>query len=284
LPHLSINGIDLHYSRRGSGAPLLLIHGLGSSGEDWAFQIPALSPHFDLILPDLRGSGRSGKPAGKYSIAQFADDLWSLLDKLECAKVHIVGFSLGGAVAMEMALMRPQAVLRMVLINSLPSYRVDHWRKWMEARAQMLMVRTLGPRRAAKLIARRLFPRPHQEPMRERVIEVVGNNPRKPYLATIAALTGWCALDRVQHLACPILMLAAEFDYTSLAEKRAYAQRLGATLAVIRDSRHGTPYDSIIACNACVLAFLRGEALPEESMLRADTAELVPVRAPGLLD
>jgi 3-oxoadipate enol-lactonase len=284
LPHLSINSIDLHYSRCGSGASLLLIHGLGSSGEDWAFQIPALSPHFDLILPDLRGSGRSGKPAGKYSIAQFADDLWILLDKLECSKVHIVGFSLGGAVAMEMALMRPQAVLRMVLINSLPSYRVDHWRKWMEARAQMLMVRTLGPRRTAKLIARRLFPRPHQEPMRQRVIDVVGNNPRKPYLATIAALIGWCALDRVQHLASPILMLAAEFDYTSLAEKRAYAQRLGATLAVIRDSRHGTPYDSIIAFNACVLAFLRDEPLPEESMLCADTAELAPVRAPSLLD
>ncbi|MEO8459321.1 MAG: alpha/beta fold hydrolase [Dokdonella sp.] len=277
------NDIELHYEVAGQGPALMLIHGLGSSGADWAFQIPALGPHFQMIMPDLRGSGRSHKPKQRYAIGEFATDLWSLLDAMNIDHVSLLGFSLGGAVALEMAVLRPRSVTRMVLVNSLPDYVIRDRRRWLEARLQAAMVRVLGPRRSARLIARRLFPYAPQAAMRERVVDVVGANSRRAYLATIRALVGWSALDRISTLPCPTLMLAGEHDYTPLAEKRAYAEKLGAEFAVVRGSRHGTPFDSIRATNACALAFLLGQPLPPADSLRIDHEDEVPAVAPTLL-
>ncbi|MEP6882813.1 MAG: alpha/beta hydrolase [Dokdonella sp.] len=280
MPFLQIDDVGLHYRVHGQGQPLVLLHGLGSSGADWAFQAETLGAHFRLIVPDLRGSGLSDAPRGRFSIAQFAADVWQLLDALAVEHTHIMGFSLGGAVAMEMALQRPDAVARMMTINTLPSYRLDSWRKRMELISQVALVRSLGMRRVAAIAAKRLFREPHQEPMRRRVVEVVGNAARRPYLKTVRALAAWCALDRVPAIRSEWLMLAGEHDYTPLAEKREYAARFGAQFAVVGGSRHGTPFDAINACNAVALAFFRGEALPLPETLAIDPADLAPIEAP----
>lgn len=280
MPLASINGTEIHYDEHGAGPAVVLIHGLGSSGADWAFQLPALRPQFRLIVPDLRGAGLSGKPAGPYRVAQFADDLWALLEHIGTPQAHLVGFSLGGAVALEMALQRPQQAGRLVTINALPSYRIDAWQKWWQAHGQLLMVRWLGLPRAARLIGARLFPEPHQAAMRRRVEEVVGANARRPYLDTVRALMNWCAADRLDRLQSRLLMLSAEYDYTSLAEKHEWAERLGAEHRVVRGSRHGTPFDAIHATNACLLAWLAEQPLPANAELRVDGPERTPAMAP----
>jgi pimeloyl-ACP methyl ester carboxylesterase len=261
MPTIELTDARIHYRREGAGPPLLLIHGLGSSGEDWAFQRESFARAHTLIMPDLRGSGRSAKPPGPYSIAQFAADLWALLDALGMPCVNLLGFSLGGAVALEMALLRPQRVRRLIVCNTLANYRTDSWRKWLEARAQVALVRLLGLRRTARIIARRLFPHDEQAPKRQRVIDVVGANPKRAYLATVRALIGWSALDRLATLQAPTLIIAAEHDYTPLAEKRAELRHFPrARLVVIPGSRHGTPFDEIERFNATVLDFLDAPA------------------------
>jgi 3-oxoadipate enol-lactonase len=276
----SIRPESLYVRCFGVGDPLLLIHGLGSTGDDWAFQLPALAARYRLIVPDLPGAGRSIKPSGRYRIEDFATALWSLLDELGHARAHLVGFSLGGAVALEMALQRPASTMRLVLINSLPSYRVDTLAKWLEVKLHVALVRLLGLERTARLIARRLFPEPHRTAMRERVVSVLAANAVAPYLATARALATWCTYDRLHQLRAPTLMLAAERDYTPLAEKQALAVRLGATLAVIRGSRHGTPFDAIAATNTCLLAFLAGQPLPAAAELCIDPPESTPMAPP----
>lgn len=261
MPAALVNGASIYYEREGFGPPLLLIHGLGSSGADWAFQREDFARHFGLILPDLRGSGRSDKPPGPYSIDQFANDLWVLLDALGVESTNILGFSLGGAVAQEMALLRPARVRRLVLCNALANYRTDTWRKWLEARVQVALVHLFGLPRTARLIADRLFPHEDQAPKRQRVIDVVGANPKAAYLATIHALIGWSALERLHAIACPVLVIAAEHDYTPLADKRAEATRFPhVEFVVVEGSRHGTPFDAIERFNACVLDFLGEES------------------------
>jgi 3-oxoadipate enol-lactonase len=285
MPWRDLGGQPVHWRECGSGETVLLVHGLGSSGADWAFQLGPLGARFRAIAPDLRGSGRSSDARGPFSLAQFGRDLWSLLDALEIDKAHLVGFSLGGAVALEMALQQPQRALRLVTINSLPSYRIDHWRKWMEVKVQAGMVRVLGLPRVARMVAARLFPQPHQAPMRERVIAVLGANPPRPYLDTVRALSGWCARERLDGLRAPMLMIAAENDYTGLDEKRDWARRMGAQLVVVRGSRHGTPFDAIEATNACLLAFLGEQPLPPEEQLVVDPPERFPQAPPaGVLD
>lgn len=280
MAEVELDDVRLRVRCFGSGDPVLLIHGLGSSGDDWAFQIGPLSEHFRLIVPDLRGCGESQATPGRYSIAQFAGDLWCLLDRLGIDRPMLVGFSMGGAVALEMALQRPQAVHRLATINSLPSYRVDHWRKALELYLQIGMVRLLGLPRTARMIARRLFPAPHQAAMRQRVEQVVGGSSVDPYLRCARALADWCAADRLEALAAPLLMLAGEHDYTGLEEKRRWAGRMRGELRVVSGSRHGTPFDAIGACNRCLIAFLSGAPLPQT--LQVDSPADTPLAPPTL--
>ncbi|MBL0162546.1 MAG: alpha/beta fold hydrolase [Xanthomonadales bacterium] len=284
MPILAIEDFSLHYRCDGCGEPLVLLHGLGSSGADWVFQAESLAPHFRLIVPDLRGSGLSPAPRGPYSITQFAADIWALLDHLQINRTSIMGFSLGGAVAIEMALQRPHAVARLMTINTLPSYRLDSWRKRLELISQIALVRSLGMRRVAAIAAGRLFREPYQEPMRQRVIEVVGSAARQPYLKSVKALARWCALDRLGANPCELLMLAGEHDYTPLAEKRRYARQFGAQFAVVTGSRHGTPFDAIGACNAVALAFFNGKPLPDPATLVIDGPVSAPTAAPVRAD
>jgi 3-oxoadipate enol-lactonase len=256
---------SLHYLVRGRGEPLVLIHGLGGSGADWAFQVAVLEKRFRVIVPDLPGSGHSPPPRDEYTIAGFAAALWSLLDHLGVPRTNIIGFSMGGAVALEMAAQRPARVPRLGLINSLATYRPDDWRKWLEVHVSALLVRLLGMRRAAWLLALRLFPEPWQRAIREHAAAVVGAVPASSYLGMGLALARWAIIDRLDSLTSRVLMIAAEHDFTPLAEKRALASLLKADFVVVRGSRHGTPFDSIEATNASLLALLTDQPLPPQA-------------------
>lgn len=282
ISKLSLGRLNVAVEQIGTGPSLCLIHGLGSSGADWAFQVRDLKPHFRLILPDLRGSGRSDAPLGPYSIPQFAQDMWDLLDALGEREVGLLGFSLGGAVALEMALMRPHAVTRLMTINSLPSYRVNTLAKVLEVYGQQLAVRSFGLERVARMVSARLFPEPHQHAMRQRVVDVLGGLPVKPYLHSARALAGWCALKRLDALKTPLplLMLAAEYDYTPLAEKLKFAARLRAPVCVIKGSRHGTPFDAILAVNRLALEWFSGAQIDPRASYCADKPEEVPIAPP----
>ncbi|HXA37014.1 MAG TPA: alpha/beta hydrolase [Steroidobacteraceae bacterium] len=262
---------SIHYLVRGRGEPLLLIHGLGSSGADWAFQVAALEKRFRVVVPDLPGSGHSPPPRGGYSIGGFAAALWALLDHLGVSQINIVGFSLGGAVALEMAALRPGSVPRLGLINSLATYRPDHWRKWLETYVTAALVRLLGMRRTAWLLALRLFPEPWQRAIRHHAAAVLGAVPASAYLGTGFALARWAIVDRLHRLTSRTLLIAAERDFTPLAEKHALAAALKADIVVVRGSRHATPFDSVEATNASLLALLTDQALPPSVRWVRDT-------------
>jgi len=271
MPFFRNDELSIHYLERGRGEPLLLIHGLGGSGADWAFQVAALEHRFRVIVPDLPGSGHSLPPRSEYTIAGFASALWQLMDHLKIVRPNIVGFSLGGAVALEMATLRPACVPKLGLINSLATYKPRDLRKWLETYVAATVVRLLGMPRAACLMAARLFPEPWQRAMREHAARVLGSVPANSYLGTGLALARWAILDRLDRLKSRVLLIAAENDFTPLAEKRDLAQKLNAELVVVRGSRHGTPFDSVEATNASLLALLTDQPLPPPARWVRDT-------------
>mgnify|MGYP006277452141 CR=1 FL=1 len=110
MPFFLADGARIHYEEQGSGAPLLLIHGLGSSGRDWALQRPFVQARHRVITCDLRGHGRSDCPPGPYSIPQFARDVALLLRHCEASPAHVVGLSMGGMVALELAVHNRRAL------------------------------------------------------------------------------------------------------------------------------------------------------------------------------
>jgi len=90
---MQINGTDLYYEVTGKGQPLAFIHGLGDSTQTWEKQVAFFSSTYKVVTFDVRGHGRSDKPAGPYSIPLFAEDTAGLLRSLQLAPAHVVGLS-----------------------------------------------------------------------------------------------------------------------------------------------------------------------------------------------
>ncbi len=257
MRHAVLAGVRLHYLEAGSGAPLVLLHGIGASFDDWEFQIPAFAKHFRVIAPDLRGFGKSER-AGDYSVEQFAADVWALLDQLGIERISLVGHSMGGAVALQMAVDQPERIARLVLANTLPSFRANTLAKRMLFATRYATMGLLGPRRLASAISRKLFPGADQAALRARVTQRGEDNDRGVYLETIRGLVGWAVDDRLQVLTMPTLVIAAEFDYFPCGDAMAFAAALpNGKLKIFPGVHHALPLEAPKVFNAAVLSFLR---------------------------
>jgi 3-oxoadipate enol-lactonase len=112
--------VRIAWERHGAGAPLLLVHGLGYARWGWEPVVPALAERFDVLLFDNRGIGESDAPAGPYTVQEMAEDAVRVLDEAGVARAHVVGSSLGGMIAQELALSHPERVDRLVLACTTP--------------------------------------------------------------------------------------------------------------------------------------------------------------------
>jgi pimeloyl-ACP methyl ester carboxylesterase len=109
------DGATLYWEDEGSGEPVLLVMGLGMPATGWWRTVPVLAKRFRVLAFDNRGSGRSGRPKGPYSLAQLTADALAVLDAAGEESAHVYGISLGGMVAQELALLAPERVRSLVL-------------------------------------------------------------------------------------------------------------------------------------------------------------------------
>ena len=115
MPFARLRDIDLYYQVLGQGPPLVMLMGLGRDHCWFHRQTPELAKHFKLILMDNRGAGQSGKPDEPYTMAGMAEDTIGLMDALGLESAHVLGISMGGCIAQEMALSFPQRVKGLIL-------------------------------------------------------------------------------------------------------------------------------------------------------------------------
>lgn len=115
MPTITANGITQYYEEHGSGQPLVLIAGLGYGMWFWHKVIPGLAEQFRVIAYDNRGAGKTDKPDGPYSVQMLAEDCAALLDALTVRDAVILGHSMGGFIAQQLALTRPDLVGRLIL-------------------------------------------------------------------------------------------------------------------------------------------------------------------------
>jgi pimeloyl-ACP methyl ester carboxylesterase len=108
-----------------------------------------------------------------------------------------------------------------------------------------------------EVLSKRLFIKPEQEELRQQLIERWAENDPQAYRETMRALIGWSIVDRLDTINCPLLVVAADEDYTPVATKEAYVARIpDAKLEIIEDSRHATAVEHPGQFNAIVAAFL----------------------------
>ena len=116
MPYAIINKIRMHYEVSGQGAPVLMVNGLSAPAASWLLQVKALSPHFQVITFDNRGVGETDlPPESVYTTAQMADDAAAVLRQLKIPRAHVIGASMGGTIAVELALRHPKLVRSLVL-------------------------------------------------------------------------------------------------------------------------------------------------------------------------
>ena len=150
-------GVLLWVNEVGTGSPLILLHGVGSSGSSWLPVIRTLAARFHLIIPDQRGHGRSDKPDRGYLIENYADDLDALIARLDEAP-YILGHSLGGLAAVTWAKVHPDSA-RAVLLEDMPprlnADRAPQLREWADMAAMSV----------PDLVAHYLRENPHWSPV-----------------------------------------------------------------------------------------------------------------------
>ena len=118
----TVNGINIHYVVQGEGAPVILLHGWPEFWYGWREQIPVLSQRFQVIVPDMRGFGYSDKPARGYDTRTAASDIYELARLLGHEQVSIVAHDIGVRVAFRLTLDHPEAVQRLVFLDSTPPF------------------------------------------------------------------------------------------------------------------------------------------------------------------
>jgi len=118
MPIISLRDIQVHYLDEGIGPPLVWVHGLNGDSTGWAQVMPEFSKSFRTIAPDVRGHGGSGKPDMPYSIRGFSQDLSEFLQKIGVEQTHLLGLSMGGAIAQQFALDYPSRVRSLILIST----------------------------------------------------------------------------------------------------------------------------------------------------------------------
>lgn len=255
MEHAQVNGTTIAYATTGEGEPLLLIHGAQGSSVEWKPQIAALTGHFRLIVPDVRGHGASAHTPAPYSMELFADDMAGLLDALEVESAHVLGHSMGGAVAQALAARHPGKVRRLILAETNYGFE-DYPLLWWAATLSAPAMRLIGVRGFVNLTLKQVKIKDETD---KRLLESGFApqiaNPRNFWNIWRANndYKGKAALAQIN--APTLVMVAAQNKITHGMGKHMAEAISGARLIMIPDAGHLLNWDNPIEFNAEVIRF-----------------------------
>lgn len=257
MPFIKCDDVQLRYETCGVGTPVVFLHGLGSSADDWALQIPAFAERHRVITVDLRGHGQS-RFGGSLTVEQMAADVAALLEHLGATPAHVVGLSLGGCVALALGIHQPAQVRSLTLVNTFARYQpAGMGGLWRGAR-RLWLLQFRPIREMAEFVAAGLFPKPEQGALREAATASLSRNSRQTYWAALRAIRRFDVRAQLGAIRCPTLVVMGDRDRTvPRAAGELLARAIpGAHKRVLADSGHASPMDQPAAFNAAVLEFL----------------------------
>jgi 3-oxoadipate enol-lactonase len=201
---------SLYFIERGSGPPLLLIHGLMVTGEMFEPVLDRFTTTHRVIVPDLRGHGRSRALPPPYTARQLATDLAALLEQLGVASTAILGYSQGGAIAQQLALDWPERCSRLVL-GCTYAYNMATPREWVEGHVTPVLLRLLGPRGFAEFVVSQGA----KELDKDRaawLVNLMASQDRQLMAAAWNETMAFDSRPRLGEIVCPTLIVAGAQD------------------------------------------------------------------------
>jgi pimeloyl-ACP methyl ester carboxylesterase len=263
MPFVSIEGARVFYEEAGSGEPpLLLVHGIGNHTH-FAAQVDYFARSHRVVAPDLPGFGKSDAPEREYGIAAFADIVARLCDELGLRGPVIVGHSMSGAVALEVAAARPDLPSAVVLLDPIPIVPLPALREQRGELAEALA----GPayREAFRAFAEARMFRPTDDPeLRARIVDEMCATPQHVLAPTFASLSRWSGEDIAGRVSVPVLLVTAGDGLPAdMTRTRELLPRLEHARAVgVGHFAHVMAPDQINAMIAQFLVAARGVGAP----------------------
>jgi pimeloyl-ACP methyl ester carboxylesterase len=248
---------EFHRPQDIESVSVTFLHGLGSCGEDWILQLPSVDVDYAVLTVDLPGHGGSSLRGIWPRISNFADDVADLIQALGLGPTHVVGLSLGGLVAQELALDHPDLVRSLVLVNTFPKLHLWKMRGFRAHRRLPILLRGDMDALGGWLV-RELFPGDGMEEVRELAVTRIKSNARSAYVRNIMALLRFDVSKRLGDIAAPTLVVSGERDLMvphELKESLVFGIPT-AKIEIVNDSGHATPIDSPDIFNNMLLRFL----------------------------
>ncbi|HPH96875.1 MAG TPA: alpha/beta hydrolase [Anaerolineaceae bacterium] len=194
---------------------ILLIHGLGSTADMWQLQMPVLEQNgFRPVAMDIPGFGQSHFLKKGWSIRRAAGTLVEYLDMKQVDRADIVGISMGGTVALTLALDYPERVRRLVLVNTFARLRPDTAGGWFYFLKRAVMISTMGMEAQARFVSQRIFPGPDQAELREELFKQVMQADPAAYRGTMKALGLFDVHQRLREIQARTLVVTGANDTT----------------------------------------------------------------------
>ena len=243
---------------------VLLLHGLGANGSSWLLQFPALlEAGFCILAPDTPGFGQSTYPGGGTSVAKLTAAIARLLESRQDTPMHVVGISLGGTQALQLALDYPQYVRKLILVNTFAKLDfLSNTLAWPYFAWRFILVHTLGIPTQARYVANKLFPHPNQNFLRQALYEQIIQSDPQAYRAALRAIVQFDITSRLCEIYCPTLVVTGQDDTTVPPEAQcALANGInGARQVILPDAGHGIIVEQPEKFNHAMLEFLKGTA------------------------
>ncbi len=253
---IRVNDLNIHVRIDGppGGAPVVLLHSLGTSALVWDAQAAALSRQFRVIRPDLRGHGLTECTPGPYSMALFAEDLAALLKGLKIEKTHLAGISIGGLIAQEFTAAHPKRVASLTLIDT--AMAIPPPSSWTE-RAATVRAQGISVIEDA-VIARWVTPDFLNSPATTGLRAMLTRTPAEGYAAAAEAIAAADLTLSTARLSVPTLILVGDQDQATpvAAAEALHAAIAGSTLMVIANAAHIPLVERPVEITQAMLAFL----------------------------
>jgi len=250
------DGVTLHYELEGDGTPLVLTHGLGDELRFWDAVMPGLVEHHRVLRWDVRGFGRSDKPAGPYRAALLAADLAAVLDAAGIDQAHVGGLSMGGVIAQRLALDFPARVRSLILVSTSSEVGPRGAANWQRL-ADSIERRGFGAgARDASRAFSPTFAAAHPDIVAAAGEQTARNDP-SAYAAAARAMSDYHWTAELAAVRVPVLILQGLADQLTPpgGSVKMHRSLPASRLLMIPDTGHNLPIEQPALFNAALLGF-----------------------------
>jgi pimeloyl-ACP methyl ester carboxylesterase len=270
MPYYTSSGLRLHYEDVGAGPAFILLHGFGTHGGCWDECVEVYKRHFRVLVPDMRGCGRSEASQPGYSTKDLAADILALMDHAGIKRAHFAGWSLGGAVGVELAIAHSPRLLSLSLHSSFAGGRTEYQRNWIAMRKRVILSGDRELDITTRIIG--FFSPEFFNAHPERIEKFKRRELANPYPGTEIGMAGQNqaaqaheARDRLHLITAPTLITVGSADRTTQpAASRLMHERIAASELVVFDNAgHFPAFQALQEFLSVTIGFMVKHGPPE---------------------